>query len=432
LCIEKERLQQAGVDPVASGLSSSPTSKRRQKSKLNYLLRYCPPAAQLAADSVLGQTAAANGHRIQSRPLQNLPVRSFASASNFNDSHSRNIPITSADLTKVGFPPGVPPEFRRIDYSLAMREPPPLMSIQPQAVSPKRRQSDDNIQEGPTQALPLIKVKKKHDLYGKNWKKPSADWQSESDLKEEQNLDGGGGESSACAPATDMATTLFPVGRQVKFRIFDWSAARTEALRPAEEPVKSAFFPRWLPLNSAPLAERPPVVKEPPSLAASPPRLFPGYGLVKPEPATDFCMPPAVGEEAESVVRSLSAVENSSSSSCHPEIWRQLRLHQLKMEVLDRASSFNHHHHSELLLPPSLTSSGNSDSSGGASSNNSSRSNSCILPTMEEEEESDQPLDDQPLDFSLPALSPVSPAKEAAAFGGQIRNYSVIMSPWKK
>jgi hypothetical protein len=332
---------------------------------------------------------------------------------------------------------GMLPEFRRYDYNLAMREPPPLMSIQPSLVSPVRRrhqQSDeDPMQGGPTtttQALPLIKVKKKHDLYGKHWK-PSADWPpSQSDLKEEDNMqDSGESCAAAAAVSSDVATTLFPVGRQVKFRIFDWGAARAAAAE-EEEPVKPAFFPRWPPppLSVGPLAA--PRRETAPVLAASPPRLFPtGYAPVKHEPEIDYCGPAGGEEEA---ADAGSAVDFTGSCH-HPEIWRQLRLHQFKMEVLDRANNSYHQHNNSselLLLPPSLTSSGNSDS---ASSSSSSRSNSCLLPAMEEEEV-EEGGSDQPLDFSLPALGgPTSPAKESAGLsGGPVRNYSVIMSPWKK
>ena len=72
-------------------------------------------------------------------------------------------------------------------------------------------------------------------------------------------------------------------------------------------------------------------------------------------------------------------------------------------------------------MPPSLTSSGGSGSNSDSGSNISSRSNSCQLLNVEEEEEEDEGGEEQPLDFSL-----------AARGGGSMRNYSVIMSPWKK
>ena len=437
---EKERLQLAGVDPV-SGFSS-PSSKRRQKSKLNYLLRYCSPAALLATEN--GQPTA-NGLDLSSHfnghhgAVHNLANGGFASVSDgfshmsfapaSNDLANRSFEEASEDLSKCSYS-AVPFHVgAAASDSLSVSHPPPLLAIQPAAVTAYGGgyEAEGAVFEAQRPPLPLIKVKKKHDLYGKNCQEATAydrpasthplastEWphcQMEADLKRQSPE--AEREEAAAGPSTDMTTNLCPVGRQVKFRIFNWNTAAAGGgdLRPSEEVEPSSqppLLPRWMPLNRGgplPVAESP--NRKHSAVAASsssPPPLCSYSAVVKAEPDSGY------GAEA-------AAATPAVESNHHPEIWRQLRLHQLKMEVLDQAASYNN----DLYMPPSLTSSGGSGSNSDSGSNISSRSNSCQLLNVEEEEEEDEGGEKQPLDFSL-----------AARGCGSMRNYSVIMSPWKK
>jgi hypothetical protein len=396
------------VDPLAG--SESPSAKKRQKSKLNYLLRYCPPAAGLPENGpVNNQLAMANG----------------------------------SDLTRAAASPG----------GQSVSPMPALMLSMPPGVI------FNNVAEPKSPraaALPMIKVKKKHDLYGKNSKRctkasammdnfrpsssqqlryhASAAWPPEgraaaADPQRQSSLD-------ADEIADVTAANLFPVGRQVKFRIFDWkSAAKSAAADQLNQaPIQPPLL-QWLPETRAA-----------PAAATIPRPPFGGYDIVKSEPLP-MEMPPAdyhhtaFTRHAEAVNRCMTAERHTAVGGdsrtalgeshptsadlprlpADPEFWRQLHMHQFKREVLLDQPSFSYKNSSDLFMPQNLTSSGGSgscSSDSGGSSTHSSRSNSCQLPNMEEEEEEEGC--EQPLDFSLPALcaagvgatGPLSPGRK--------------------
>jgi hypothetical protein len=420
LLVEKERLQQAGVDPLAG--SESPSAKKRQKSKLNYLLRYCPPAVGL--------------------PENTQP----------------DILANGGDLTRAAASPGGQSVSPMPALMLSM---PPGVNIF-NGAEPKSPRA--------AAALPMIKVKKKHDLYGKNSSKrcttkatgammdnfrpsssqqlryaTSAVWSSEGRAAAADH------QSSLDADEiAEPAANLFPVGRQVKFRIFDWKSAAKSAA--ADQPNQAAIQPpllQWLPETRAA-----------PAAATIPLPPFGGYDIVKSEPME---MPPAdyhhtaFTRHAEAVNRRMTAerhtavgdsrpalVESHPTSvdlprlPADPEIWRQLHMHQFKREVLVDQPSFSYKNSSDLFMPQNLTSSGGSgscSSDSGGSSTHSSRSNSCQLPNMEDEEEEEEEGCEQPLDFSLPALCAAGVGATGALSAG--RKYSAgatgaLLSPGRK
>ncbi len=386
------------MDPLAG--SESPSAKKRQKSKLNYLLRYCPPSVGLPE----------NG------PVNNQPA----------------IIANGSDLTRAAASPGGQSVSPMPALMLSM---PPGVNIF-NGAEPKSPRAT---------ALPMIKVKKKHDLYGKNSSKrcttkaaammdnfrpsssqqlryaTSAVWPSEGRAAPANPQ----GQSSLDADeiADVTAANLFPVGRQVKFRIFDWKSAAKSAA--ADQPNQAAIQP--------PLLQWLPETRTAPAAATIPRPPFGGYDIVKSEPLP-MEMPPAdyhhtaFTRHAEAVNRHMTAerhtavgcdsrpalVESRPTSvdqprlPADPEFWRQLHMHQFKREVLLDQPSFCYKNSSDLFMPlQNLTSSGGSgscSSDSGGSSTHSSRSNSCQLPNMEEEEEEEEEGCEQPLDFSLPAL----------------------------
>jgi hypothetical protein len=415
------------VDPLAG--SESPSAKKRQKSKLNYLLRYCPPAAGLPENGpVNNQLAMANG----------------------------------SDLTRAAASPGGQSVSPMPALMLSM--PPGVIFNGAEPKSPRA-----------AAALPMIKVKKKHDLYGKNSSKrcttkatammdnfrpsssqqlryhASAAWPPEgraaaADLQGQSSLD-------ADEIADVTAANLFPVGRQVKFRIFDWKSAAKSAA--ADQPNPAPIQPQllqWLPETRAA-----------PAAATIPRPPFGGYDIVKAEPLP-MEMPPAdyhhtaFTRHAEAVNRHMTAERHTAAGGdsrpalgeshptsvdlprlpADPEFWRQLHMHQFKREVLLDQPSFSYKNSSDLFMPQNLTSSGGSgscSSDSGGSSTHSSRSNSCQLPNMEEEEEEEEEGCEQPLDFSLPALCAAGVDATGALSPG--RKYSagsatVALSPGRK
>jgi hypothetical protein len=412
------------VDPLAG--SESPSAKKRQKSKLNYLLRYCPPAVGL--------------------PENTQPA----------------ILANGSDLTRAAASPGGQSVSPMPALMLSM--PPGVIFNGAEPKSPRAA------------ALPLIKVKKKHDLYGKNSSKrcttkaavmmdnfrpsssqqlryaSSAVWPSESQAAatdRQSSLDA----DEIAEPAVVTAANLFPVGRQVKFRIFDWkSAAKSVA---ADQPNQAAIQPQllqWLPETRAA-----------PAAATIPRPPFGGYDMVKAEPLP-MEIPPAdyhhtaFTRHAEAVNRHMTAerhtavgggsrpalVESRPTSvdlprlPADPEFWRQLHMHQFKREIPVDQSSFSYKNSSDLFMPQNLTSSGGSgscSSDSGGSSTHSSRSNSCQLPNMEEDEEEEEEGCEQPLDFSLPALCAAGVGATGALSPG--RKYSAgsatgALSPGRK
>ncbi len=400
------------MDPLAG--SESPGAKKRQKSKLNYLLRYCPPAVGL--------------------PENAQPA----------------IISNGSDLTRAAASPG----------GQAVSPMPALMLSMPPGVifngaEPKSPRA--------AAALPMIKVKKKHDLYGKNSSKrcttkaavmmdnfrpassqqlryhASAVWPSEGRAAAagtQSSLDA----DEIAEPADVTAANLFPVGRQVKFRIFDWkSAAKSAAAdQPNPAPIQQPLL-QWLPETRAA-----------PAAATIPRPPFGGYDIVKSEPlpmeiSTADYHHTAFTRHSEAVNRHLTAerhtavggesrpalVESHPTSvdlprlPADPEFWRQLQMHQFKREVLVDQPSFSYKNSSDLFMPQNLTSSGGSgscSSDSGGSSTHSSRSNSCQLPNMDEEEEEEEGCE-QPLDFSLPALCAAGVGATGALSPG--RKYSV-------